>query len=382
MFHNKSVENLILDSIILILFIWSVYFALNSFAGIDRDISGILKTYVIMQEFGEYNPSRFYGHPLAELIIGFLFTNFGFKISLFLILIIFYCSLFLLYKSFDISNNVIKLKFFIILSISNIQLLFDNMSLTDYPLSLLFFSIGVFLIKKKKELLFGIIFLSFSVACRMNFFLFVIIFLFYYFKLLNFNSFKYLFLLALISGLFYFPIFIEYKLTFNFISNKGGPDLSLGEILPRFIYKIIDLLGYLQFVIISIYFAIIYKKKKLKLDLATYLMVSNLLLFLLIPTKTSIISLFLILLYIILTKHFNKKVIIFIIILNLSNSFFYNFSFLKINYLNNDICAAKKALDAQIQFKIVKGKMYDLLKKSENNYKCIMREGKILIKYF
>ena len=47
-----------------------------------------------------------------------------------------------------------------------------------------------------------------------------------------------LFIVTLIGGLFYLPIFFQSKLSLAFISNTGGPDLILGELLPRFVFKI------------------------------------------------------------------------------------------------------------------------------------------------
>ena len=148
------------------------YFSLLKGYGNDGDTPGLIQTYISFIQDGIYSPSRGYGHPIAELIIGFLSYNYGAIVSTYLSFLVFFLSLIFFYKSFKEFFLGDKLKLFLILCLSNSLLLFDNINSSDYPWSLFFFSLGFFLMRKEKYF-FCCIFFALSVGCRYNFILFV-----------------------------------------------------------------------------------------------------------------------------------------------------------------------------------------------------------------
>ena len=78
------------------------------------------------------------------------------------------------------------------------------------------------------------------------------------------------------------------------------------------------------------------------------------LLFFYIPAELSYLQPAIIFLYLIIVEEFKKKLILGIILLNFIN-WIVNFEFLKINYLDNSICAPKHALSANFRFKFTNG---------------------------
>lgn len=380
-FKNDVLVNLILFFLIIL----SFFITSNIYFGTDRDISGILNSYIQTKESGVYYPSRFYGHPVPELLIGYLLEITNYRIAIFFFLILYFLSLILIFKSFcqniNKSNNSKHIKLFLILCLSNSQLFYDNVSISDYPLSLFFFSLGTYFLKVKEDQILSIIFLGFSVGCRLNFALFAIILILIHYKSNYKLLIKNFFLLLILSSLFYFPIFIKSYLTLDFISNKGGPPVTFDSLLPRFLYKTIDLIGFFSLLFI------VFASKSLDLKIykkhinEIFLIISNLLVFLFIPTKTSIISLFLILLYIILIKNFSKKQIIFLIFFNLLISVV-DIQLIKIKYLNKNFCDSRVAISGKVHLNFSKGKIFKFHDKSKNNYKCILKETKKFNKYF
>ena len=94
--------------------------------GSDRDSPALISAFITFLEQDIYSPSRGYGHPIAELIIGFLAYNFGATVSTYFSFIAFFLSLIFFYKSFEDFFNEERLNIFILLCISNSFLLFDN----------------------------------------------------------------------------------------------------------------------------------------------------------------------------------------------------------------------------------------------------------------
>ena len=118
--------------------------------GSDRDSPALISVFINFLEQGIYSPSRGYGHPIAELIIGFLAYNFGATVSTYFSFIAFFLSLIFFYKSFEDFFNEERLNIFVLLCISNSFLLFDNINSSDFPWSLFFFSLGFFFNEKRK----------------------------------------------------------------------------------------------------------------------------------------------------------------------------------------------------------------------------------------
>ena len=71
--------------------ILSIGFYLSSLKGYgsDRDSPALISVFINFLEQGIYSPSRGYGHPIAEFIIGFLAYNFGATVSTYFSIIIF-----------------------------------------------------------------------------------------------------------------------------------------------------------------------------------------------------------------------------------------------------------------------------------------------------
>ena len=98
MYLNNKINNTFFYFVILI---FGYYFTLLKGYGSDGDTIGLINTFINFFQNSIYNPSRGYGHPIAELIIGFLSYNFGATSSTFLSFIVFFLSLILRYLSFD-----------------------------------------------------------------------------------------------------------------------------------------------------------------------------------------------------------------------------------------------------------------------------------------
>lgn len=373
MFLKKNI-NLIL--IIFIFLLIGIITSIYKGYGDDLDSHALILSYINIYENGIYSASRFYGSPFAEFFYGFIGYNYGSFLGSFLSYIFFTCSVIFLLIGF--SEKKIKfndLSLFVILCFSNPVLYLDNTNPSDYPLSLFFFSLGIFLFKKHEKL-FSIIFFALAIATRANYALFVLGYLLYeilckkdYFKI-NLCVLIYSFL---IGSLFYLPILIQYKLSLSFISNGGGPDLTLASLVPRFIYKIYLSLG--VFSSIFVLFFIIFKFKKfikliLEYKTIALLIFLNLAIFMFMPTKTSIISLFVVLLYILVFKFFNKKLYLYVLILLNFIYYFSSYNFFSFEYKYSEKCSPIEAIGAKIDFKISKGYLFERTIKMKNQIEC------------
>ena len=87
MYLKKKISNLFFYFSILS---FGYYFTLLKGYGSDGDTFGLINTFVNFIENDNYSPSRGYGHPIAELIIGLLSFNFGATVSTFLSFIVFF----------------------------------------------------------------------------------------------------------------------------------------------------------------------------------------------------------------------------------------------------------------------------------------------------
>jgi len=105
-----------------------------------------------------------------------------------------------------------------------------------------------------------------------------------------------------------------------------------------------------------------------------------LVIFLFIPTKTSIISLALILFYILLISFFSFNQILILIFLNFFTMLI-DLQLVEIEYKNSHFCDSKIAKDIRIKPDIVEGRLLRLYNDSINNYKCILIESPKIIKY-
>jgi hypothetical protein len=324
--------------------------------GDDLDQTGLIKTYISIVEEGIYIPSRYYGHPFAEIFIGFFSYNFGAKIIVAVSYIFFIFSIFFFGKFFLVNKK--KIILLILLCISNPVLFLDNTNPSDGPLSLFLFSFGLIL-AKKRFILSSVIF-ALCIASRPNYALFIYIF----FIVFIFNKHNRLFILnsflitSLISFLFFLPVIIQNKLNYLIFSNTGGPSLIFFELFPRFIYKVFLSFGCFSSFLLFFYF--FYLKKNFKINDNLFFLLAlvffNLIIFFFIPTKTVIISMAVILTYIFFINFLaNSKLLYFLLFFNFL-FYFISINFFHINYKNQkNSCSQIHAINAEFSISITKG---------------------------
>lgn len=374
---NINFKNVI---IVISLVLLGIQTSLYKGYGDDLDSHGLILSFISAYENGVYSPSRFYGSPFGELFYGYLGYNFGSFLGSFLSYGFLLFSIILIFSSY--SKNRINQKdlfLFILVCLSNPVLYLDNTNPSDYPLSLFLFSAALFLFKKNHKI-YSIIFFALAIASRANFALLIIVFFIYeIFK--NKRDYKssllVLFYSLVISSLFYFPIFIQNKYSLSFISNGGGPDLTFEALTPRFLYKSYLSIGVFSSIFISyLFFSNIKKVKKLILNQKDliFLILLNLLVFYFMPTKTSIISLALILFYVFLFKLVDKKKYIYPII-------FLNFLFYIVSYQLFDFkykysgkCDPIEAIGAEFSLKVSQGYYFKRNEMKRNQIFCASKQ--------
>ena len=383
---NKIEQN-ILNLLILICSIFFLYISQNNYYGSDHDTFSQVDTFIRIIEEGKYYRSRTFGFPVSEILLGGSIFFLGDKITSLIIAIIFSLSIIIFFIFFKkIEKNNLNFKIFILLCFTNPILVFDNLNIIDYPISLFFFSLGCFFSVKKEYILMSIFF-GICLGCRINFALFIIIYLVFYQKIQYQILFKNLFLIFFIGGLFYLPFLISINFSynsFNEIKTLGGirfdhsANLELGFAqISRFFYKIIFSFGLIPALVIMWISFKLFKdnefQKIFRYKTEIIIILSNLLLFFLLPTKTAIISIVTIFVYLIITE-LSKKEYLYIIILFNIISFFISMNFININYRYSDPCKPKQAMNAKIQFYFDEGHIKKYLNKSYNNMKCSVIE--------
>lgn len=356
-----------------ILILFGIYFSFIKGYGQDIDTWREVYSYLELRETGKYIPSRWnlYGHPLAELILGFLTYYLDTFFVNFFIYVLFIASLYFFFITFSKNNKF----FFFILCLSNPILVFDNTNISDNVLSLFFFSIGTYLLflKKNNNLDWSPLFFGFAIASRINFIIYFLILILYlvlvkkieYKKIINI-----FFISLLIGSLFYLPIFFQNKLTLNFLYNDAGPPLVFIELLPRFVFKLYQSIGVYSspLILVSLVF---FKKETFKNQnfILIILIFTNLFMFFFIPTKTTILSLSIIFIYILITNSFDKKFIILIIIFNIF-SWFLIISFIEVKYKYTDACREIVANDVIFKISIQPGFYHQKIKDLERRILC------------
>ena len=383
-YFNKNHENFFVIAIVLLIGSFIAITRGSNFS--DGDSYSVILSFLNYLDSGIYNPSRNYGHPIPELIIGSSSYFFGTPISNLLCFLSFFFSIIIFYYTFAKKNH--NLHLFILLFTSNFFLLFENTNSIDFPIALLFFSLGFFFLKKN-YLIISSIFFGFCIASRANFLVFIYpsILIYYYDSLINkriYEFAKVLIITTLVGIIFYFPIFQinDYSLRFldlPFIDNNvkspgwyGGPELKFELLFPRFIFKIYKLIGVFSSILIIFFYKEIvnYVLAKSRLILiSSFIIFINLLMFYFIPTKMLIINPFLIFLYILIFNCLNKNKIILIIAFNLL-PWFFSYNILEIKYKNQELCAAKEAIDASFSFSFVKGNLIEYINLHNSSIKC------------
>ena len=353
----------------------------------DSDAPSVILTFLDFIDTGTYNASRnAYGHPIPEFLIGFFAYIFGTPYSNLFCFNCFLLSNIFFYKTFINKND--NLHLYLLVVCSNFYLLFENTNSIDYPLALLFFSCGLFLLKRNHTYYAAIIF-SLCIGSRANFCLFIypIIIIYFYQDILK-GKFKRfintLIILTLIGLIFYFPVFQSNNYTLEFLdipfiteSNQregwyGGPALELNSLLPRFIYKIYKLIG-----IFSIFIFLINYKKFLNFFLSLekdnliicITILINLLTYFFMPTKFLIINPMMIFLYFFSFKILKKNMIYFLIFLNLFQ-WIISYEVIDIKYKYKSICDPVQAIEAKVNFSINEGKIIDYFSNKKEYKKC------------
>lgn len=349
---NKSLTNLL----ILVILIFGVYLCLIGGYGSDEDTLPMIYVFEARLFDGRFVSSRFTSYPIPEIGIGFLsyfFGSFAANLTTYFFHLI---SLFLIYFSFQKKFDLSKLKIFLILSLSSPVLFFENLEPMDYSWAFLFFSLGTFFYSKK---IFEIAVLGFgfAIGCRINFIIFVIIFIYLFnFKdnislqkraLIFLNSF-------IIGGLFYLPVWFDNSFNLSWISSARPIEQGFVGLLARFSYKSIMTFGLIQLIIILYCLLKIKFNKNLDIKILLFLSISNFILFLYIPAENSYLQPAIIFLNLILIENVKKNFLYLIIFFNFL-SWLISYDFLKIEYKDNSLCAPKHAISASFELSFKKG---------------------------
>ena len=382
-YFNKNFINFCVITFVLLI---GSFIAVNRGSNFsDGDSYSIILSFLKYLDLGIYEPSRNYGHPIPELVIGSFAYFFGTPFSNLICFLCFFASTIILFFTFIKKNN--NLYLFVLLCSSNFYLLFENTNSVDFPIALLFFSLGFFFLKKK-YLIISAIFFGLCIASRANFLVFIYpsLFIYYYDNIINkkFYDFVKVLVISIFVGiLFYYPVFKtnDYSLKFldlPFIENTtesgwyGGPDIKFELLFPRFVFKIYKLTGVFASIIILFFYKEIIKYmislNKLTL-ISCYVIFVNLIIFYFMPTKMLIINPFLLFLYLIIFNSLNKKKIILIILLNLL-PWFLSYNILDIKYKNQELCYAKEAIDASFSFSISEGNLIEYMNSNSKLGKC------------
>ena len=167
--------NIVFLSIIICL---GIYLSFIGGYGSDEDTLPLIGAFESMLGGERVMASRFTPYPVAELGIGFLSYYLGSwaaNLSTFLF-IIFGCVFFYIGVSSKVDFE--KLTFFLILCLSNPTIFFDNIEPIDYSWAFIFFSLGIFFLKKKYFEL-SVIFFGICIGTRINFILFIFFVIFF-----------------------------------------------------------------------------------------------------------------------------------------------------------------------------------------------------------
>ena len=391
--ENRLFQNSFILGIFILGVIFSFYQASN-FS--DGDAFSLILSYLNYIDEGIYNPSRgAYGHPIPELIVGYISYNLGTTFSNVFCFTLFFSSILIFFKTFFKEKRYNKV-LFLLLFISNSYLFFENTTSSDYPFAVFFFSIGFFFLFNRKYL-YCSIFFAFCIASRANFVIFIypIILIFYLNSKNSLSFFEYIkinFIITIIGILFYVPVFQSNDFTLDFLQLPlltenndpgwyGGPELKFSSLAPRFIFKVYKILGVFSFLIFLIFLPSMIKKilkeKKGKEQIFLFIIFSNLLVFYFMPTKILILNPFIICVYLIIFRILDQKKIFFIILLNFLQ-WFVVYDFLDIKYKDKEICFAREAVSASFELNISHGHMFNYLKENKSNKYCF---GKFMGKY-
>lgn len=340
--------------------------------GSDEDTLALIGAYESMMGGERVMASRFTPYPVAEIGIGFLSYQFGSFVANLVTFSFIILSCLFFFLSLSKKNNLNKIFLFLILCLSSPVLFFDNIEPIDYSWAFVFLAAGTFFLKKKYFEL-AVLFFGISIGTRINFvlFVFVIIFFFDHIRSLNLIRRSILFMGSFfIGGLFYLTIWFQHGFGLEWLTAVTPNNQGLFGLTSRFIYKTIISITIVSFTFILTNLINILRKKNInKFKISNYklillIILSNLVLFFFIPAELSYLQPFLVALYFLIFQVFSKKLIIILILLNLS-SWFVDIDFLSIKYKSDDTCNNIEAVSAKFDVKIENGKLFKYLDSRE-----------------
>ena len=276
------------------------------------------------------------------------------------------------------------------------MLFIENTNSIDYSIALFFYVVSIFFIKKENFFLTSVFF-GLTIISRANFVVFIYptILIFFLYKGINKKNiinFLYIsFFSTLIGLLFFIPTYISYDYSLKFIkipfitnSNTpgwyGGPEFNLLSLSSRFFYKIFQIVGvfssFIFLYLLFFNFKKIFNLENFDRGLCILIIFVNLLLFYFMPVKTLLLNPFIIFSYILLVKYFKKNILIAVIGLNLFQ-WIISYDVLEIKYKSQELCFAKEAISASLNFELKEGGIIYFLNDSNNLTKCyskFMRE--------
>lgn len=355
---------------------FGIYLCFIGGYGSDEDTLALIGAYESMMGGGKVMASRFTPYPVAEIGIGFLSYQFGSVVVNLVTFVFIILSCLFFFLSLSKKSNLEDIYLFLILCLSSPVLFFDNIEPIDYSWAFIFLTLGLFSLKKNYFEL-AVLFFGISIGARINFVLFVLIIIFFIdnIKSLNIKRKLILFLCSFfVGGLFYLTIWFQHGFGIEWLTAVTPNNQGLIGLSARFIYKIIVSITIFSFLLIVLNFFIILKKKnlnkfkKFNYKLILFIIISNLILFFFIPAELSYLQPFLVALYFLIFQIFSKKLIIVLILLNLS-SWFVDINFLKIKYKSNDFCNNVEAVSAKINIKIEDGRLFKYIN-SRDKIKC------------
>jgi hypothetical protein len=193
-----------------------------------------------------------------------------------------------------------------------------------------------------------------------------------YFKLTEKTEIKKRFFILISSlffgSLFYLPIWLSNGLSLIWVTGYTEGS-SLTEIiniknwLSRFFYKIINVFGIVQCILI---FFLLYLKRKeiIKLKNRTFIflaIIANLVVFLYLPLELSYLWIYIFLIYFLIIINYSKKIIYILIAINIFN-WFYNLRILEIayKYPEQEYCKGIHAIDAKYKIHFEKGYFFKI----------------------
>lgn len=352
----KFLEKYSISFIILLIVLFGFYLCLIGGYGSDEDTLPMIYVFEARLDDGRFVSSRFTSYPIPEIGLGFLSYFFGSFAANSITFIFHLISLFLIYFSFQKKIDLDKLKIFLILSLSSPILFFENLEPMDYSWAFLSFSIGTFFFSKKIFEL-AVLGFGFAIGCRINFLIFIVLFIYFY----NFSdniSLKKRSLIFLntfiMGGLFYLPVWFDNSFNLNWITAARPIEQGFFGLFARFSYKSIMTFGIIQFLLIFYFLIKTNINKNSDLKLLIILTISNFILFLYIPAEKSYLQPAIIFLNLFLVEKIRKKILFFLIFLNFL-SWIISYDFLKVNYKDNSLCAPKHAISASFEFNFTKG---------------------------